>query len=101
MTNHEYILNKLASMNERQIAELIESNTFRNKVKDAQYEWANSISNHNKSNQYTPESDDHPTYYLFQMWYNKITNKWEKKSRTNLVNMQQFLSAQFNESYWK
>ena len=67
MTNHEYILNKLASMNERQIAELIENNTFRNKVKDAQYKWANSIPNHNKSNQYTPESNDHPIYYLFQM----------------------------------
>ena len=101
MTNHEYILNKLASMNERQLAELIESNTFRNKVKDAQDKWANSIPNHNKSNQYTPESNDHPAYDRCQRGYNKITNKWEKKGRTDLVNIQQFLSAQFDESYWK
>ena len=101
MTNHEYILNKLASMNERQLTELIESNTFRNKVKDAQDKWAENIPRHNKGNQYTPESNDHPAYYRFQMWYNKITNKWEKKGRTALVNIQQFLSAQFDESYWK
>lgn len=100
MTNHEYLLNKLSSLNERQFAELIESNTFRNKIKSAQYKWASSIPNHNKSNKYSSEFD-HPSYYRFQMWHNEITNKWEKRGRTDLVNMQQFLSAQFDESYWK
>lgn len=101
MTNHEYLLNKLSSLNERQLAELIKKNAFRNEIVSAQYKWADSIPNNNKGNQYTPESNDHPIYYLFQMWYNKITGKWEKKGRTDLVNMQQSLSAQFDESYWK